>query len=66
MIGPATCMVEFMLMKRRTTISKGGQVSIPAVIRRRWATSRVVLEDLGDRIVIEPARDDPTHTGRQD
>jgi hypothetical protein len=52
-------MIRFMTMKRRTTISKGGQVSIPAVVRRRWATSTVVLEDLGDRLVIEPAPDDP-------
>jgi hypothetical protein len=52
-------MLGFMVMKRRTTISRGGQVSIPATIRRRWATSTVVLEDLGDRVVIQPAADDP-------
>ncbi len=40
-------------------ISKGGQVSIPAGIRHRWGTSTVVLEDLGDRIVLAPAPDDP-------
>ena len=45
-------------MKRRTRISKGGQISIPASIRRRWGTSTVAVEDLGDRIVIEPAPDD--------
>jgi bifunctional DNA-binding transcriptional regulator/antitoxin component of YhaV-PrlF toxin-antitoxin module len=52
-------MVPFKIMKKRTTISRGGQVSIPAVVRRRWATSTVVLEDLGDRLVIQPAADDP-------
>ena len=40
-------------------ISKGGQISIPATIRQRWATSTVTLEDKGDRIVVEPAPDDP-------
>jgi bifunctional DNA-binding transcriptional regulator/antitoxin component of YhaV-PrlF toxin-antitoxin module len=40
-------------------ISKGGQISVPALIRHRWGTSTVVLDDQGDRIVIEPAADDP-------
>jgi bifunctional DNA-binding transcriptional regulator/antitoxin component of YhaV-PrlF toxin-antitoxin module len=52
-------MIDFMIMKRRMRISKGGQVSIPAEIRHRWATSTVSLEDQGDRIVLEPAPDDP-------
>lgn len=52
-------MIIFMKMKRRVRISRGGQVSIPATIRRRWGTSTVALEDLGDRIVLTPAPDDP-------
>jgi AbrB family looped-hinge helix DNA binding protein len=52
-------MLFFMLMRRRVKISKGGQVSIPAAIRHRWATSTVALEDQGDRIILEPAPDDP-------
>jgi AbrB family looped-hinge helix DNA binding protein len=52
-------MIEFMSMKKRIKISRGGQVSIPAAIRHRWGTSTVALEDLGDRIVLEPAPDDP-------
>lgn len=40
-------------------ISKGGQVSIPASIRHRWGTSTVSLDDQGDRVVLEPAPDDP-------
>jgi len=35
----------FMLMKTRMRVSKGGQISIPAAIRHRWATSTVVLDD---------------------
>jgi bifunctional DNA-binding transcriptional regulator/antitoxin component of YhaV-PrlF toxin-antitoxin module len=52
-------MIIFMAMKKRMKISKGGQISIPAAIRQRWATSTVALEDQGDRIVLEPAPDDP-------
>lgn len=52
-------MVLFMIMKTRMKISRGGQVSIPAPIRRRWGTSTLAFEDLGDRIVFEPAPDDP-------
>lgn len=40
-------------------ISKGGQVSIPAAIRHRWGTSTLALTDEGERIVLEPAADDP-------
>ena len=40
-------------------ISKGGQISIPASIRSRWGTQTIVLDDRGDRIVLEPAPDDP-------
>lgn len=52
-------MIDFMIMKARVKISKGGQISIPAPIRHRWGTSTVALEDLGDRIVLQPASDDP-------
>lgn len=52
-------MVNFMIMKARTRITRGGQISIPAAIRHRWATSTVVLDDQGDRVVIRPAPDDP-------
>ncbi len=52
-------MVILMLMKRRMKISKGGQVSIPAPIRKRWGTTTVTLDDQGDQIVLRPAPDDP-------
>jgi AbrB family looped-hinge helix DNA binding protein len=52
-------MIGFMSMKTRVRISKGGQISIPAPIRHRWGTSMVALEDHGDRIVLQPAPDDP-------
>jgi bifunctional DNA-binding transcriptional regulator/antitoxin component of YhaV-PrlF toxin-antitoxin module len=46
-------------LKRHARISRGGQVSIPAEVRHRWSTSRILLEDLGDSLVIHPAPDDP-------
>jgi AbrB family looped-hinge helix DNA binding protein len=56
-------MINFMIMKT-TKVTRGGQVSIPAPIRRRWGTSRLTLEDLGDRIVLTPAPDDPIAAAR--
>ena len=47
------------MVMRRLTITRGGQVSVPAVIRRRWGTSTVTVEDLGDALVLRPAPDDP-------
>jgi AbrB family looped-hinge helix DNA binding protein len=37
------------------TISRNGQVSIPAETRARWNTRHVILVDLGDRVVLRPA-----------
>jgi bifunctional DNA-binding transcriptional regulator/antitoxin component of YhaV-PrlF toxin-antitoxin module len=52
-------MVISMLMKKRMKISKGGQVSIPASIRKRWGTTTLTLEDRCDELVLKPAPDDP-------
>jgi AbrB family looped-hinge helix DNA binding protein len=52
-------MVFFMKMKKRMKISRGGQISIPAPIRKRWGTMTVTLEDRGDEIILKPAPDDP-------
>jgi len=40
------------------TVSRNGQVSIPADTRTRWNTRRVVVVDLGDRVVMRPLPDD--------
>ena len=45
-------------------ISKGGQISIPAEIRRRWGTRRLRVEDRGDELVIRPAPEDPIAAAR--
>ena len=41
------------------TVSRNGQVSIPAETRARWNTRRVVVVDLGDRVVMRPATESP-------
>jgi AbrB family looped-hinge helix DNA binding protein len=45
-------------------ISTGGQVSIPAEIRKRWGTRRLTIEDHGDSIVLRPIPDDPVAAAR--
>jgi bifunctional DNA-binding transcriptional regulator/antitoxin component of YhaV-PrlF toxin-antitoxin module len=52
-------MVISMFMKKRMKISKGGQVSIPAPIRKRWGTTTITLDDQGEQIVLRPVSDDP-------
>jgi bifunctional DNA-binding transcriptional regulator/antitoxin component of YhaV-PrlF toxin-antitoxin module len=56
-------MKDFIIMKS-AKISRGGQISIPSGIRRRWGTSTLALEDLGDRVVLRPAPDDPIGAAR--
>ena len=41
------------------TVSRNGQVSIPAATRARWKTRRVIVVDLGDRVVMRPVPDEP-------
>jgi virulence-associated protein VagC len=44
---------------RLAMVSQGGQVSIPAEVRRRWGTTRVSVEDRGDSLVLRPIPEDP-------
>jgi bifunctional DNA-binding transcriptional regulator/antitoxin component of YhaV-PrlF toxin-antitoxin module len=48
-----------MAMIKRLVISSGGQVSVPAAVRKRWGTRTVLAEDMGDRLILRPAPDDP-------
>jgi bifunctional DNA-binding transcriptional regulator/antitoxin component of YhaV-PrlF toxin-antitoxin module len=48
-----------MVMIKRLLISNGGQVSVPASVRKRWGTRTVLAEDRGDELVLRPAPDDP-------
>jgi hypothetical protein len=40
------------------TMSGDGRVRLPAQTRARWSTRKVIVVDLGDRVVIRPAPDD--------
>jgi bifunctional DNA-binding transcriptional regulator/antitoxin component of YhaV-PrlF toxin-antitoxin module len=44
---------------RSLHISKGGQISVPAEIRRRWGAAELLIEDRGDAVVLRPMPDDP-------
>jgi AbrB family looped-hinge helix DNA binding protein len=48
-------MADMAIMK----VTASGQVSIPAAIRQRWQTHRVMIVDEGDRLVLMPIDDDP-------
>jgi bifunctional DNA-binding transcriptional regulator/antitoxin component of YhaV-PrlF toxin-antitoxin module len=39
-------------------LSRNGQVSLPADVRRRWGTDRVLVLDLGDYVVMRPVSTD--------
>lgn len=45
-------------------ITTGGQISLPASIRRRWGTRAVSVEDFGDYAVVRPVPDDPVAAAR--
>jgi hypothetical protein len=45
-------------------ISRGGQIQVPADIRRRWHTESVLLEDRGEAMVIRPLPADPIGAAR--
>lgn len=45
-------------------ITKGGQVSIPADVRHRWGTRRLLIEDRGTELVFRPLPDDPIAAAR--
>ena len=59
-------MVYSSIMKVRglARISKGGQISLPASVRRRWRTDRVWIEDKGNAVVVTPLPADPISAAR--
>lgn len=48
----------------RVRITSGGQVSIPAELRRRWNVGELELDDRGDHLVLRPAAADPIAAAR--
>jgi len=51
------CRIRFTMELLKVT--RAGQLSLPARIRRRWGTRRVAIEDRGDSVVLRPIPDDP-------
>jgi bifunctional DNA-binding transcriptional regulator/antitoxin component of YhaV-PrlF toxin-antitoxin module len=45
-------------------VSRNGQVSVPAAVRRRWGTSTVLIIDCGDYAIVRPVPDDPVEALR--
>jgi hypothetical protein len=45
-------------------ISKGGQVSLPAEVRRRWGVARLLFIDHGDWAEVRPLPDNPIAVAR--
>jgi len=43
-------------------VSANGQVSIPAEVRARWHADRVMVVDLGDRVIVRPLPQEPIDT----
>jgi len=44
---------------KTTEITTGGQIQVPADVRRRWNTRKVTVEDPGGSLVVRPIPDDP-------
>jgi bifunctional DNA-binding transcriptional regulator/antitoxin component of YhaV-PrlF toxin-antitoxin module len=53
-----------LLRMKQARISRGGQVSIPADVRHRWKTDRIMIEDRGDQVIVRPLPDDPIAAAR--
>lgn len=52
------------LAVRTVPISSGGQISLPAEIRRRWGVETVQIVDLGEHLEIRPVPGDPIRAMR--
>lgn len=49
---------------RVVTLTRGGQVSIPADIRRRWPSNKVVVTETEDGVLLRPLPADPIAAAR--
>jgi AbrB family looped-hinge helix DNA binding protein len=46
-------------LMKTTRISRGGQITVPAEVRKRWGTTNLLVEDHGDSLVLRPIPVDP-------
>jgi AbrB family looped-hinge helix DNA binding protein len=45
-------------MAQQSKLTRGGQITVPAHVRRRWNTREVAIEDHDDHIVVRPVPED--------
>jgi AbrB family looped-hinge helix DNA binding protein len=45
-------------------VTRNGQISLPAAVRRRWNTATVLVVDRGDYAIVRPVPDDVVGTLR--
>ncbi len=43
----------------RATVSRNGQISIPAHLRHRWGTKSMLVIDRGEYAIVRPIPEDP-------
>ena len=47
-----------MRMAQQSKLTTGGQITVPAHVRKRWKTARVTVEDRGDHLIVRPMLED--------
>ena len=47
-----------MSMAQQSKLTAGGQITVPAHVRKRWKTERVTVEDRGDHLIVRPMEED--------
>lgn len=47
-----------MIQGTQAKVTSSGQISLPAALRRRWASDRVLVIDRGDYAIVRPMPDD--------
>lgn len=45
-------------MASQSKLTTGGQITVPAHVRKRWQTERVTVEDRGDHLIVRPMPED--------
>lgn len=45
-------------MAQQSKLTTGGQITVPAHVRKRWNTERVTVEDRGDHLIVRPMAED--------
>ena len=45
-------------MAQQSKLTTGGQITVPAHVRKRWQTERVTVEDRGDHLIVRPMSED--------